>query len=63
MFECKVSNVKEVTPLILCSSRVVIIDLGECFDAGGRFDDYKANFICDNGTLFASGGQVHNVFV
>jgi serine/threonine protein kinase len=58
MFECKVNDVKEVTPLILCSSRVVIINLGDCYDAGGRIGPPGINFVCDIGTLFASGGQV-----
>jgi hypothetical protein len=35
MFECKVNDAKEGTPSILCSSRVVIINLGECYDAAG----------------------------
>jgi hypothetical protein len=58
MFECQTSNVNEVTPLILLQSRVIIIDLGECYDAGGTIDNKSATFIADIGALFGDDGQV-----
>jgi hypothetical protein len=56
MFSCsQTSNVNEVTPIILYSSRVVIIDMGECYDAN---DEKGTKFVAHLGNLFSETGQV-----
>lgn len=36
MFACSTSSLDQVNEAVLCSSRVVIINLGECYDAGAH---------------------------